>query len=136
MNSVLERDKKYAVSDNSNHASSTGHRLSSSFSLSSSASSNNPASSTKSESSSSTSVICQSNSMTSSADQVNTQTKVGVPWRPVDRDQSSNLQKFTQTKKVGTTHIFPDNLKSSGTVGNGSVADSSSSADVVAVSTR
>ncbi|KDR20991.1 Rho GTPase-activating protein 21 [Zootermopsis nevadensis] len=136
INSILEHDKKYSVSDNSNHASSIGCKLSSSSLLSSSVNSNNLTSSTKSESSSLTSLTCQSNLMTSSKDQGNTQTKVGLPWSPVDRSHSSTLQKFTQTKKVGTTHIFPDNQKKLGRVENGSVtSSSSSSADVVAVST-
>jgi hypothetical protein len=74
--------------------------------------------------------------MTSSTDQGNNQTKVGSSWSHADKDQSSALQNFTRTKKVGTTHIFPDNLKNSSGVGNKSVDGSSCSSDVVAVSTR
>jgi hypothetical protein len=73
--------------------------------------------------------------MASSKDQGNTQIKVGLPRSLVDKDHSSTLQKFTQTKKVGITHIFPDNQKNLGKVRDGSVT-SSSSADVVAVNIR
>jgi hypothetical protein len=73
----------------------------------------------------------------SSRDEGNNQTKFESSQSPVDRDQSSSLQQFTRTKKVGTTHVFPDNPRSLGGVRNGSVdGSSSSSTDVVSVPSR
>lgn len=136
MNSVLERDKKYAVGDSSKYASSIGCRLSSSSLLPSSAHSNNFAS-LKSEFPSSPFHMSRSNSMISSADQGNSQTSVGSTQNPVHKDQASALQKFTRTKKVGTTHIFPDSPRNLEGDRNGSADGSSaSSAAVVAVRSR
>jgi hypothetical protein len=120
MNSVLECDKKYTVGDSSKYASSIGRRLSSS-----------------SLPPSSPFLMSRSNSMISSADQGNSQTKGGSPQNPLDKDQSSSLQKFTRTRKVGTTYIFPDSPKNLGGDRNGSSnGSSSSSTDVVAVRSR
>jgi hypothetical protein len=135
MNSVLEHDKKYAVGDNTKYASSIGRRLSSSSLLPSSAHSNN-LTSVKSECPSSPFLMSRSNSTISSADQGNSQTKIGSSQNLVDKDQSSALQKFTLTKKVGTTHIFPDSPKNLGGYRSGSADGSSYSTSVVAVRSR
>jgi hypothetical protein len=73
--------------------------------------------------------------MISSADQGNSQAKVGSLQNPAAKDQSSVLQKFTVTKKVGTTYIFPDSRKNLGGDRNGS-SNGSSPSDVVAVRPR
>ncbi|XP_033607133.1 uncharacterized protein LOC111863876 isoform X5 [Cryptotermes secundus] len=132
MTNVLERDKKCAVGDSSKYASSTGCRLSSSPLLPSSAPSNN-LTSMKSEFPSSPFLMSRSNSVISSADQGNSQTSVGSTQNPVHKDKASALQKFTRTKKVGTTHIFPDSPKNLGGDRNCNADGSSSSTDVVAV---
>jgi hypothetical protein len=80
--------------------------------------------------------MSRSNSMISSADQGNSQTKARSPHNPPDKDQSSALQKFTRTKKVGTTYIFPDSPKNLGGDRDGSSNGSVSSTDVVAVRSR
>lgn len=129
MNNVLERDKNCAVGDSSKYASSTGCRLPSS------AHSNN-LTSMKSEFPSSPFLTSRSNSVISSADQGNSQTSVGSTQSPVHKDKASALQKFTRTKKVGTTHIFPDSPKNLGGDRNCNADGSSSSADVVAVRSR
>ena len=103
MNSVLEnRDKKYDAVDGSKPASILGHRLSSSSLLPSV--NNNFSSSTNPESSHSN-LISVSQEITQSK-LSNTQSKDLPPT-------SQKFGNFTQTKKVGTTHFFPDNHKSS-----------------------
>ncbi|XP_069677566.1 uncharacterized protein RhoGAP19D isoform X4 [Periplaneta americana] len=113
MSNVLEgREKKFSVSDNPKHIANIGHRLSSSSLLSSSSF-----------------PMSQSDFISSSTSQGNNQTKVESLPNRGDKDQSSSLQKFTQTKKVGTTHFFPENLKEFGGVRDGSDKAATSSAD-------
>ncbi|KAJ4431125.1 hypothetical protein ANN_19720 [Periplaneta americana] len=83
MSNVLEgREKKFSVSDNPKHIANIGHRLSSSSLLSSSSF-----------------PMSQSDFISSSTSQGNNQTKVESLPNRGDKDQSSSLQKFTQTKK-------------------------------------
>ena len=136
MSSILPHDKKGASGDNSKYASTIGRRFSSSSLLSSSTNCNSVTSS-NSELPHSPFLTSYSNCLNSSRDEGNSRTKFGSSQSPLDRDQSSALQQFTQMKKVGTTHIFPDNLRSLGGIRNGSVdGSSSSSTDVVSTQSR
>ena len=130
ISNVVQRDRKCAVGDSLKYASTTGRRFSSSSVLSSSTNSNSVTSS-NSELPYSPFLTSNSNCSSSSRDKGYNQTKFGSTQHPVDTDQSSPLQQFTQTKKVGTTHIYPDNLRSLRGVRNDTVDGSSSSADVV-----
>jgi hypothetical protein len=133
ISNVLHRDKKCAVNDSPKYASTVGRRFSSSSLLSSSTNSNSVTSS-NSELPRSPFLTSHPNFLTSSRDEGYSQTKLGSTQHPVDTDQSSPLQQFTPTKKVGTTHFFPDNLRSKGGIRNDSVDGSCSSSAGVVVS--
>lgn len=135
ISSVLQLDKKCAVGDSSKYASTIGRRFSSSSLLSSSTNSNSVTSS-NSELPRSPFLSSHSNCLSSPRDDRYNQTKFGSRQRPVDTKPSSPLQQFTQTKKVGTTHMFPDKLRYQGGVRNNAVGGSSSSSNDMAVSVQ
>lgn len=135
ISNVLQRDKKCAVGDSSKYASTVGRRFSSSSLLSSSTNSNSVTSS-NSELPRSPFLTSHSNCLSSSRDDGCNQTKFGSTQRPVDTNLSSPLQQFTQTRKVGTTHVFPDNLRRLGGVRNDTVDGSCSSSNDVTVSAQ
>jgi len=135
ISNVLQLDKKCAVGESSKYASTIGRRFSSSSLLSSSTNSNIVTSS-NSELPRSPFLTSHSNCLSSSRDDGYNQTKFGSNQRPVHTNPSSPLQQFTQTKKVGTTHIFPNNLRSKGGVRNDTVGGSSSSPNDIAVSAQ
>lgn len=135
ISNVLQLDKKCAVRDSSKYASTIGRRFSSSSLLSSSTNSNS-VSSSNSELPRSPFLTSRLNRLSSSTDDGYNQTKFGSNQRPLDTNPSSPLQQFTQTKKVGTTHIFPDNPRRQGGVRNDTVDGSSSSSNDIALSAQ
>ena len=135
ISNVLQRDRKCAAGDSSKYASTIGRRFSSSSLLSSSTNSNSVTSS-NSELPRSPFLASHSNCLSSSRDDEYNQTKFGSTQRPVDTNPSSPLQQFTQTKKVGTTNMFPDNLRRLGGVRSDTVDGSTSSSNDIAVSAQ